>query len=295
MRSCSAARVRRARGPRRPRRARSRRWRRSCRGGATGSCCRPRTSRATSPARALQVRARAADPARADTQPALRILVHSGARALPPVQAARAPMEMMAPARGGLAPRRLRRLRRGATTAREGAGRIDALPRAARSGEGEPRWSRAVVFQNFPFGRTPTSAAALRSRVDALARGGFELIDYKTGHAAGAPSRLRERAGWRVVCGGGARSLGDRGDRAHLLLTCSTTPRVRLGSRRRGPLDRGDPSTRSRSAILAQGVSSRRRRTRSARCASTGSPARRRRSRRAIVPSVADARKPAPG
>ena len=79
----------------------------------------------------VQVRARVPDPVGADAQPALRDPRPPGARALPrrrrddrlAARAARA-------ARGGLAPRRLRRLRGGAPAARQGDPGAAALPRA---------------------------------------------------------------------------------------------------------------------------------------------------------------------
>ena len=94
----------------------------------------------------VQVRARLPDPERADAQPALRHPRPPGARALPrrrhrvalAARAARA-------ARGGLAPRRVRRLRGGAPAAHEGHQLADPLPRALPGRGGRAGLVRARV------------------------------------------------------------------------------------------------------------------------------------------------------
>ena len=81
---------------------------------------------------ALQVRAGLPHPPGADAQPALRDPRPPGPRALPRRRGDPHAGRAARPARRGLAPRRLRRLRRGAPAAREGHARADALLPALR-------------------------------------------------------------------------------------------------------------------------------------------------------------------
>ena len=104
----------------------------------------------------VQVRARLPDSERADDQPALRHPRPPGARALPrrdrgrPARAARA-------AGGGLAARRLRRLRGGAPVPRQGDVRAGPLPRPLQGGGGRAGVVRALL--PVPDGQAPAARA----------------------------------------------------------------------------------------------------------------------------------------
>ena len=196
---------------------------------------------------ALQVRARAADTARADAQPALRDPRPPGPRALPRLRRAAAPRRSCA-ARGGLAPRRLRRLRRGAPAAREGARRAAALPRAPRRGRRRAALVRALVqlparAPPDPRTRRPRRrAAGRRLRADRLQDGRAQ--------ACGAAARRRPA---RALRGRRARGVAARGDRAHLLLRARRRARAARRPRTARACRSRTWSRRSGAGILAQG------------------------------------------
>ena len=271
--------ARRAAARRRQRRARARRGDRRARAAdARGVPAAPRRgARALGVRRrdlphlpaALQVRARPADPARADAQPALRDPRPPGARALPRLRRRRLRGRCCGCSRSGW--------RRGGFSdsdeerqLREKA-RVALLryhePPRARDG-GEPRWFERSF--TFPLGRHHIRGRV--DRVDALAGGGYELIDYKTGVPKRA-EQLREdvQLALYAVAAREAWQL-EATERTYYYVLDDA--RVRLGADDGAP--RAGSRTRSRRSAPAswRRASSRRPRTRSARCASTGSPAR---------------------
>ena len=256
---CSAPAATRACARRRWRRARSRRSRRSCRAAARASCSRPPTSRPTC---TCPLRYKFARVLRIPREPTLNqrfgILVHqvlerfhgSGGGGTDD-DAARCSTAGWR--RGGFS-----RLRRGAPAAREGARRAAALPRAARRATAASRAGSSARF-NFPLGRHHIRGRV--DRVDALAGGGYELIDYKTGPAQARRAAARRRPA-RALRGRRARGLAARGDRAHLLLRARRRARAARRRRRRARLDRGavargrrrDPRAGLRADALARGL-----------------------------------------
>ena len=118
---------------------------------------------------------------------------------------------------------------------------LTALPRAARQRRGEPRWFERSF--NFPLGRHHSAGASTASTPGRRRLRADRLQDRpaapRRAAARGRPARaLRRRR---------ARRLGDRGDRAHLLLRArrrARAPGIDDG-RRRGSRT---PSARSRAA-----------------------------------------------
>jgi DNA helicase-2/ATP-dependent DNA helicase PcrA len=158
-----------------------------------------------------------------------------------------------APARRRLAPRRLRRLRRGAPAAREGARRADPLRAAPRrrgiareAGSGTPRWFE----RSFTFPLGPHQIRGRVDRIDELPGGGYELIDYKTGLPKRA-EQLREdvQLALYAVAAREAWQL-EATERTYYYVL--DDERVSLGARRRAP--RGSPETVAEvgEGILAQ-------------------------------------------
>ena len=173
-------------------------------------------------------------------------------------------------ARGRLAARRVRRLRGGAPAARRRRRRrCCATTSASRTRTAEPVWfERAFAFRLGPHllrGRV--------DRVDKLPDGGYELIDYKTGRPKTGDAAARGRP-----------ALALRGRRARVVAARGRPPGLLLRARRREGAGRalatrtatGSPTRCSRSPTGSSArASSRRRRGRRARCATTGSRARR--------------------
>ena len=221
---------------------------------------------------ALQVRARPADPARADASTSASGSSCTRCSSASTAAGSGSNEEMPAPARAGLAPRGLHRLRRGARAAREGA-RWRCLRYQERlgAGDGEPPLVRALV--HLPLGPTTSRGWVDRSTRCRAAR--YELIDYKTGRPQAAPSSSRDDVQLVPLRARRARGLADSRRPSAPTTTCSTTSSVRLGSADGAArLDRGDRRRRSPAPSWRR-PSSRRPPSRSARCASTGSPARR--------------------
>ncbi len=134
--------------------------------------------------------------------------------------------------------------------------------------EAEPVWFE----RSFSFKLGPHHLRGRVDRVDKLADGAYEMIDYKTSRPKTAEQLARRRAAL-AVCGWGARVLAGRG-RAPLLLLRARRPQGARAQRRDGSrLDRarggggrrGDHGAALRADALAERV---------LRCATTGSPVR---------------------
>ena len=169
---------------------------------------------------ALQVRARPADPDRADGPSALRDRRPPGARALSRRTGEHARADARA-ARRRLAQKRARRRRVRARAAREGAGGADPLPRAAREEDCEPVWfERPFSFRLGPH--------HLRGRVDRVDR-----LRGRRGRAIRA-DRLQDLAAEDRRAAPGRRSaLAVRAGRARSLAAGVLAPGLLLRARRR--------------------------------------------------------------
>ena len=173
---------------RRGRRAPSRRWRRSCRAAATASRCRRRTSRPTAPARcATSSRAccgcrRSRRSTSASGSSSTRC---SSATTSRPVDSLDELLEPARLAAGGAAASATPT--RSASCARKASAALRRYHQRVADEPVEPVWfERAFSFR--------MGAHTLRGRVDRvdrLADGGYELIDYKTGRPRSAAA-LRE-------------------------------------------------------------------------------------------------------
>ena len=214
------------------------------------------------------------------------ILVHQVLERYHAAGCPRRPARAARPARGGLAARRLRRLRGGAPAAREGHAGARALPRPLPRGGRRAGLVRALV----PVPPRPAPAARARGprRPAPGRRLRADRLQDRPPEVRGAAARGRAALALR---GRRARGVAARGRRSRPTTTCSTTRRCPSSARGGPRLDhrhraRGRPRGSSRRA------SSRRRASRRARCATTGSPARRpsaSRSRRRLAPSRAGA------
>ena len=172
-------------------------------------------------------------------------------------------------ARGGLAARRLRRLRGGAPAARQG--RRSALRRyheRFRAEDAEPVWfERAFQFRMGPH--------VLRGRVDRVDRlpdGGYELIDYKTGRPRTA-AQLREDVQLSLYAVG-AREAWELEAAQQAYYYVLDDEKVPVAAPRRTATGSRETVLEVADGILAQGFEPTPS-TRPARCATTGSPARR--------------------
>ena len=218
----------------------------------------------------VQVRARLPDPERADDQPALRDPRPPGARALPRRRggAGRCPScsACSRPAGGAAASATPRR---SASCARKATSALAALPRALPDEDGEPVWFE----RSFSFRIGPHLLRGRVDRVDRLPDGGYELIDYKTGRPKTA-AQLREDVQLSLYAVGAREAWQLEAAAAGLLLRArrregagrARRGRPRLDHRDRARGRRGHP----RPGLRADAVATRR-----ARCATTGSSARR--------------------
>ena len=155
----------------------------------------------------------------------------------------------------------------GAPAAREGRRRADSLPRAPDPEPAQPIW----LEKQFQFKLGPHVLRGRVDRVDRLPDGGYELIDYKTGRPQ-TLAQLARTSSSRCTPSARARP-GSSSPPGRHTSTCSTTKRsaCRRDDGERARLDHA-PSWRSPTASWLR-ASSRRRRSRPARCATTDSRA----------------------
>ena len=258
---------------------RSRRWSRSCRAAARGSRCRPRTSRPTA-------RARCATSSRAccACRRSRRSTSASGSSCTRCSSATTSPAgrsstsSTCSTARGRSTASAIRT--RSASCARRPRRALRRYHERLLREPVEPVWfERAFAFH--------MGAHTLRGRVDRVDRlpdGGYELIDYKTGRPRSAAA-LREDVQLSLYAVGAREAWKPRRRPSSPTSTCSTTRRCACPATRSTPPGSPTPSTRSPAASSPR-TSSPPRRTRRARCVTSGSRVRRVSGERAAPPGL---------